>query len=96
MITSVWLIQFGTAADARSYTLSTEQADASDRANTDKFTVSKVLDGMGLGRPALDKYGDTLTRLLGDVGSTSILIHVFVPARTGRLRAPDGGAGTQR
>lgn len=81
-ITSVWLIQLGSSADARSYTLSTEQADAADPANTDKFTVNHVSDGLGLGRPALDTYGNTLTRVLGDAGDTSIIIHVFVPART--------------
>src|SRR5262249_38969162 len=58
-VISVWLIQFGTAADARSYTLATEQADATDPAITDKFTVAGVSDGMGLGRPARDKDGGT-------------------------------------
>ncbi len=86
-ITSVWLIQFGTAADARSYTLATEQGDAADPANTDKFTVARVMDGMGLARPALDKYGNTLTRLLGDAGNISIIIHILIPARTDDIAA---------
>ncbi len=87
-ITSVWLIQFGTRADARSYTLSVEQGDvALVPAGTAKFTVPGVADGMGLGDPTLDKYGNTLTRLLGDAGNTSIIIHVFVPAETNNAAA---------
>jgi hypothetical protein len=77
----VWLIQFGTADDARSYTLSTEQTDASDAANTDKFAITTVGDGMGIGRPALDKFGNTLMRLLGDTGNISMIIHIYAPAR---------------
>jgi hypothetical protein len=83
--TSVWLIQFGTAADARSYTLATEQGDAADSPNTDKFTVAGVADGMGLARSKLDKYGNTLTDLLGDAGNTSMIIHIFIPARTDNM-----------
>jgi hypothetical protein len=86
-ITAIWLIQFGTAADARSYTLATEQADASDPANTDVFRVAQVPDGMGLGRPKLDQYGNTLTRLLGDAGNTSMIVHIYVPARTDNAAA---------
>jgi hypothetical protein len=37
---------------------------------------------MGIGRPKLDSYGNTLTRLLGDAGNVAVIIHVFVPART--------------
>ena len=80
-ITSIWLVQFRTSADARAYTLSTEQGDKSDPANTDVFQVSHVQDGMGLGRPKLDSYGNTLTRLLGDAGNTSMVIHIYLPAR---------------
>ena len=86
-IISEWLIQFGTAADARSYTLSTEQADAADPANTDKFTIAGVPDGMGLARPALDKYGNTFTRVLGDAGNVSMIIHIYIPARTNNAAA---------
>jgi len=43
-------------------------------------TVAGVSDGIQIGHPALDQYGNTLTRLLGDKGSVAILIHVFVPA----------------
>jgi hypothetical protein len=39
-------------------------------------------DGLGLTGPALDKYGDTFTYMLGDAGNISMIIHVFVPART--------------
>jgi hypothetical protein len=79
--TSVYLIQFGTVADARSYILSTEQADTADPANTDVFPVPRVADGRGLGAPKLDSYGNTLTRVLGDAGNVAIIIHIFVPAR---------------
>lgn len=81
-VTSIWLIEFGTAADARSYTLSTEAADRSDPANSDVFQVPGVGDGLGLGRPRLDQYGNTLTRLLGDAGNVSVIIHIFRPAAT--------------
>src|SRR5215471_15323219 len=86
-IISEWLTQFGTAADARSYTLETEQADAADPANTDKFTIAGVGDGMGLARPALDKYGNTFTRVLGDAGNVSMIIHIYIPARTNNTAA---------
>jgi hypothetical protein len=88
-VTSVWLIQFGTAADARSYTLAVEQADAADPVNTDKLTVAGVSDGMVLGQQTLDKYGDTYTHVLGDAGNTSVIIHVFAPAR------PDNAAAAR-
>jgi hypothetical protein len=81
-ITSVYLIQFATASDARSYILGTEQADAADPANTDVFPVRRVADGKGLGAPKLDTYGNTLTRVLGDAGNVAMVIHIFVPART--------------
>lgn len=80
---SVWLIQFGTRADARSYTLALEQADAASLpTDTAKFTVAGVADGMGLADPTLDKYGNALSRLLGDAGNTSIIIHVYIPGAT--------------
>jgi hypothetical protein len=44
--------------------------------------VPRVTDGKGLGAPKLDTYGNTLTRVLGDVGNVAIIIHVFMPART--------------
>jgi|SRR6185312_430897 len=80
---SVWLIQFGSHTEARSYTLSVEQADASVvPAGTAKFTVAGVADSMGLGDATLDKDGNTFTRVLGDAGNTSIIIHIFIPAET--------------
>lgn len=80
---SVWLIQFGSHAEARSYTLSVEQGDASVvPAGTAKFTVAGVADSMGFGDATLDKDGNTFTRLLGDAGNTSIIIHIFIPAET--------------
>jgi hypothetical protein len=86
-ITSVWLIQFGSRAGARSYVLAMEQASEDDRANTDVFRVSDVGDGMGFGDPKLDKYGNTFTRTMGDVGNVAIYISLFVPARTDNAAA---------
>ena len=85
--TSVWLIQFRTAADARSFTLKTEQADKAEPANTDVFRVARVSDGMGLANPKLDKYGDTYTHLLGDTGNVAMIIHIFLPASTDNAAA---------
>jgi hypothetical protein len=81
---SVWLIQFGTGADARSYTLAGEQGDsAAASAHTARFTVAGVADSAGFADPTLDQYGNTFTRALGDTGNTSIIIHVYVPGETG-------------
>lgn len=80
---SVWLIQFGSRAEARSYTLSVEQGDASVvPAGTAKFTVAGVADSIGFGDATLDKDGNTFTRVLGDAGNTSMIIHIFIPAET--------------
>lgn len=86
--TSVWLSQFGTAAGARSYILAVEQGTAADPTYPDVFRIPGVTDGMGYGNPTLDKDGDGLTRVFGDVGNVAILIDVYVPART------DNSAGT--
>ncbi len=100
---SVWLIQFGSHADARSYTLATEQGDASAvPAGTAKFTVSGVADSKGFADATLDNVGNTFTRVLGDAGNTSIIIHVFIPAKINNaassqvLKAQDArlGAGS--
>ena len=48
---------------------------------TAKFTVAGVADSMGFGDPTLDQDGNTFTRVLGDAGNTSIIIHVFIPAK---------------
>jgi hypothetical protein len=81
-IVSVYLSQFGQAADARSYTLSTEQGDVSAApAGSAKFSVPGVADSMGLAVLKLDSFGDTLTRVIGDSGDTTMIIHVFIPAQ---------------
>jgi hypothetical protein len=80
-VVSIYLIQFATAADARSYTLSTESADSAEPANKVKLTVNGVGDGMYIADPGLDRYGNTFARLLGNRGTMSMIIHVFVPAR---------------
>jgi hypothetical protein len=86
---SIYLIQFGSNADARSYVLGTEQGDSGESGNTVTFTVPGVADGMGIADPTLDKDGNTLTHLLSDRGDVAILIHVYVPARL------DNAAGIQ-
>jgi len=78
---SIWLIQFGSNAGARSYTLAAQQGDIADPNNTVKFTVPGVADGMCIAAPKLDQDGNTLSRLIGDRGNVTILIHVFVPAQ---------------
>jgi hypothetical protein len=79
---SVWLIQFGSNADARSYTLATEQGDADTMpASTARFTVPGVADSKGFADATLDQDGNTFTRVLGDAGNTSIIIHLFIPAK---------------
>jgi hypothetical protein len=80
--TSVWLIQFGTAAGARSYIIAIEQAAVGDPTYPNNFRVGQVTDGMGFGDPKLDTYGNTLARVVGDAGNVAILIDVWVPART--------------
>jgi len=68
-VVSIYLIQFATAADVRSYTLSTESADSADPANKVKLTVNGVADGMYIADPGLDQYGNTFARLLGNRGN---------------------------
>lgn len=86
-LVSIWLIQFATAADARSYTLSTESADSADPANRVKLAVPGVTDGRYLANPQLDQDGNTFTRLLGDRGNVSMIVHVYVPARLDQATA---------
>jgi len=81
-ITSVWLVQFGTPAGARSYTLADEHAFTTDPTKSDAFHVSGVADGMGFGSPKLDADGNTRTAMLGDVGNVAIVVNLYVPART--------------
>jgi len=80
-IVSVYLAQFGDAADARSYILATQTADMSDPGNKIHFSLDGVSDGLLVANPSLDKYGNTLSRLLGDRANVSIIIHVYTPAR---------------
>jgi hypothetical protein len=86
-IVSIWLIQFAAAADALSYTLSTESADSADPANKVKLSVPGVSNGIYLADPKLDQDGNTFTRLLGDRGDVSMIIHVYVPAKLSQAAA---------
>lgn len=80
-IVSIYLAQFATAADARSYMLFTESGDLGLPSVTSHVPVPGVSDGLAVQHAKLDKYGDTFTDLLGDRGNVAIIIHVFVPAR---------------
>ena len=79
-IVVVYLAQFGTPADARSYALATQSADIADRRNKLHDAVSGVSDGILIENPKQDKYGNTESRLIGDKGTVAIIIHVFEPA----------------
>ncbi len=79
-IVTVYLAQFGTRADARSYALATQTADLADPRNKLHGAVSGVSDGILIEAPAPDKYGNTLSRLVGDKGNVAIIVHIFVPA----------------
>jgi hypothetical protein len=76
----VYLVQFRTPADARSYTLAAQSADIAEPRNKFHDAVRGVSDGVLIEDPKLDKYGNTLSRLTGDKGNVSILIDVFEPA----------------
>ncbi len=78
IITAVYLIQCATTADARSYVSFTEQGDA-QTPPTEIFPVPGVVDGVGFGDPAIDKYGNTITEVLGDAGNVAIDIFSYVP-----------------
>lgn len=80
-LVSIYLIKFALPSEARSYALDQEQADiAGVGVHGRHANVSGVPDAMIIQDPRLDKYGNTLTRLIGDVGDVAILVHVFVPA----------------
>ncbi|HVB43216.1 MAG TPA: hypothetical protein VNF47_10985 [Streptosporangiaceae bacterium] len=78
---AIYLSQFGTAADARSYALSSQSGDLLDQANKLHSAVPGVADGLLIQNPTLDKYGNTLSRLIGDHGDVAIIIHLFESAR---------------
>jgi hypothetical protein len=79
-IVAVYLAQFASSADARSYALATQSADLDDSRNKIHATVSGISDGMLIEAPGLDKYGNTECRLIGDKGNVAIIIHVFEPS----------------
>ncbi len=77
---AVYLVQFGTRADARSYALAVQSADLADPRNKLHGAVRGVSDGILIEAPKLDKYGNTLSRMIGDKGNVAMIIHIFVPA----------------
>ena len=76
----VYLIQFGTNTDARSYALAGEQGFLADPLDKSHSSVSGVSDGILIQDPTLDKYGNTRSWLLGDQANVTIMIQIFVPA----------------
>jgi hypothetical protein len=89
-IVAVYLAQFGTDADARSYGLAAQSADLADRRNELRTAVTGVSDGILIEAPAPDKFGNTVTKLIGDV---AIIVHIFLPAHLplpGPSAAADG------
>ena len=84
-IIGIYLAQFATAADARSYVLFTEAGDLEASTVTRHLPLPGVSDGLVVQHGALDKYGNTFTDLLGDRGNVAIIIHIFVPARLATL-----------
>jgi hypothetical protein len=78
--TSVWLVRFATSAQARAYTLETEQGDIAAIAGASNVSVPGVPDGMTITAESLDAYGNIESRLLGDRGHAAIIIHLFRPA----------------
>ncbi|MGN6679538.1 MAG: hypothetical protein ACTHKL_17390 [Streptosporangiaceae bacterium] len=83
-IVAVYLAQFGTHADARSYALAAQSADLADPLNRLHNPVSGVADGILIEAPKPDKYGNTVTRLIGDKGNVAIIVHIFMPAHLPR------------
>ena len=77
---AVYLVQFGTRLDARSYALAVQSADLADPRNKLHGAVRGVSDGILIEAPKLDKYGNTLSRMIGDKGNVAMIIHIFVPA----------------
>ena len=84
LIVAVYLVQFGTHADARSYALAAQSADLSDPRNKRHGTVRGVSDGILIEAPGPDKFGNTVSRLIGDKGNIAIIVHLFVPAHLPR------------
>jgi hypothetical protein len=78
IITAVYLVQCATTADARAYVSFTEQGDA-QTPPTEVFPVPGVVDGVGFADPEIDKYGNTFTEALGDVGNVAIDVFLYVP-----------------
>lgn len=77
---SIWLVQFGGPADARSYALAAEEAPSALGTSTVKLRVTGVADGVDIAERSLDQFGNTRSQLIGDRGSVTILINLFVPA----------------
>lgn len=77
---AIWLVQFASNDDARSYTLGTTQGDIDTLGYPIKLTVPGVADGTDIATPSIDKDGNTRSHLLGDRGDVAMLIHVYIPA----------------
>jgi hypothetical protein len=88
-VTVIWLVQFATANDARSFALMLQAGDISNRLNSVHTPLKGVADGMLIGRPSLDHYGNALSRLIGDRGNVAIVIHLLTPGHLAQRSTAD-------
>jgi hypothetical protein len=88
-VTVIWLVKFATANDARSFALMVQAGDISDPRNSVHMALNGVADGMLIGRPSLDGYGNMRSLLIGDRGNVAIAIHLFTPAHLPQRSAAD-------
>jgi hypothetical protein len=88
-VTVIWLVEFATANDARSFALMLQAADISDPLNSEHTPLRGVADGMMIGRPSLDHYGNALSRLIGDRTDITIVIHLSTPAHLAQRNTAD-------
>ena len=79
-VTVIWLVKFATANDARSFALMLQAGDLADPHNSVHMTLNGVADGMLIGQPSLDHYGNMTSRLIGDRSNVAIIIHLYTPA----------------
>ncbi len=77
----IWL-----AVSLVSFTLMLQAADISDPLNSVHSSLSGITDGIPIGRPSLDHFGNTLSRLLGDRRNVAIVIHLLTPGHLPQRR----------
>ena len=88
-VTVIWLVQFATANDARSFALMLQAGDIADPSYSVHMVLNGVADGMLIGQPSLDHYGNMRSRLIGDRSNVAIIIHLYTPAHLPRRSTAD-------